>query len=80
MKELSETGLIQAERRAVTILDREGLEKRAAPGPGARAGKARAALAGEAMLRDHAPSGGPHGLPTEAVAIDADDDAARPGA
>jgi CRP-like cAMP-binding protein len=45
MKELQETGLVRAERRSITVLDREGLERRAAPGAGARAGKARASAA-----------------------------------
>ncbi len=37
MKELQGGGLLRMERRTIMVLDREGLERRAAPGAGARA-------------------------------------------
>ncbi len=43
MKELQGAGLLRMERRLIAILDREGLERRAAPGAGARAKAERAA-------------------------------------
>ena len=43
MKELQAGGLLRMERRTIAILDREGLERRAAPGAGARAKAERAA-------------------------------------
>ena len=73
MKELSETGLIQTERRAITIVDRDGLARRAAPGAGARAGKARAAQA----AGEPAP-GTPEELPDADAATTAIEEGAPP--
>ena len=88
MKELQGAGLLRMERRTIAILDREGLERRAAPGAGARAKAERAAADGAAA--EGAAEGGtldgerldeePHGAASHdgppAVSVDPDASAA----